>query len=55
MSPCNRWLGAIEKRAARVLKPMALAERQVLLDAAAQRLVAFWAVKTGLLLELPCV
>ena len=31
---------------------MALAQRQVVLNAAAQRLVAFWAVKTGLLLEL---
>jgi len=51
---CNSaWLGGnIEKPAARLLTPMAVERQPVVLDAAAQRLVAFWAVKTTLLLEL---
>lgn len=51
--PCNTdWLGPIESKAKEFLLPMALAERDTVLDAAAQALVAFWAVKTVLLLEL---
>lgn len=51
--PCNtEWLGGIERRAARILKPMAVDAQPAILGADAQALVAFWAVKTGLLLEL---
>src|SRR6266566_472168 len=49
----NAWLGGgIEKSAARFLAPMAVERQPAVLDAAAQRLAAFWAVKTVLLLEL---
>ena len=52
--PCNnKWLGgSIEKSAARLFRPMAVGRQPALLDAAAQRLAAFWGVKTALLLEL---
>jgi len=51
--PCNNvWLGGIENNAALILKPMAVEAKPAALDAEAQALVAFWAVKTGLLLEL---
>jgi hypothetical protein len=51
--PCNNyWLGSIEKNAARILKPMVVSAQPTVLDPAAQALVAFWAVKTCLLLEL---
>jgi hypothetical protein len=48
----NEWLASIEKKAARILKPMAVDAQRTELDAAAQALIALWAVKTGLLLEL---
>jgi hypothetical protein len=48
----NEWLSGIEKRAARILKPMAVSAKPTRLDAAAQALFALWAVKTALLLEL---
>lgn len=51
--PCNNdWLGGIEKRAAQILKPMAVDAQPAVLDADTQALAAFWAVKSGLLLEL---
>lgn len=47
------WLSGIEKRASAILKPMiVLSAPSVVLDAAAQSVIALWAVKTGLLLEL---
>jgi hypothetical protein len=51
---CNSgWLGGtVEKPAARLITPMAGWRRPVILDAAAQRLLAFWAVKTVFLLEM---
>jgi hypothetical protein len=49
----NAWLGgSLEKSMARLLAPMAVQCQPVIVDAAAQRLVAFWATKTVLLLEL---
>jgi hypothetical protein len=48
----NDWLGGIEKRAARILKPMAVSAKPTHVDAASQALLALWAVKTALLLEL---
>jgi hypothetical protein len=52
--PCNTvWLSGIERRVAPVLKPMiVLSQPETVLDTAAQSLVALWAVKTCLLLEL---
>jgi hypothetical protein len=48
----NAWLGGtIEKPVSRLLKPMIREAQTALLDAAAQRLLSFWAVKTALLLE----
>jgi hypothetical protein len=53
MPPCNNeWLAAMERKVAPVLKPMAVEAKPTVLDAAAQALVALWAVKTVLLLEL---
>ena len=50
---CNsKWLGPIEGRVARVLRPMAVDAAPVVLDPGTQKLLAFWAVKTVLLLEL---
>jgi hypothetical protein len=52
--PCNNeWLAPVERRVQAILLPMALrTEASVILDAAGQALLAFWAVKTVLLLEL---
>jgi len=52
--PCNSgWLGGmVEKPAARLLAPMAVDRQPRTLDAADQRLAAFWAAKTVFLLEL---
>jgi hypothetical protein len=51
--PCNNgWLSDIEKKAARILRPLAVDAAPTALDPGAQALVALWAVKTGLLLEL---
>ena len=52
--PCNTdWLAPVERRVQAILLPMALrTEQSVILDAAAQALLAFWAVKTVMLLEL---
>jgi hypothetical protein len=51
--PCNNgWLAAVIRRVAPLLKPMAAEAKPTVLDAAAQALVALWAVKTVLLLEL---
>ena len=51
--PCNTdWLAPIEDRVKPILLPMMLGERAVVLDAPAQALLSFWAVKTGLLLEM---
>jgi hypothetical protein len=51
--PCNSvWLSGIETRVAPVLKPMLVSAQPVTLDRGPQSLLAFWAVKTGLLLEL---
>ena len=51
---CNSgWLGGtVEKPAARLITPMAAWRRPAILDAADQRLLAFWAVKTVFLLEM---
>lgn len=48
----NEWLSAIEKRTAAILKPMAVSAKPIVLSAGALKLLAFWAVKTALLLEL---
>ena len=48
----NNWLGMLEKRTARILKAMAASAKPRVLSPADQATVAFWAVKTGLLLEL---
>jgi len=49
----NEWLGGLERAVQPILEPMALlTEPQVMLDPAAQKLLAFWAVKTAFLLEL---
>jgi hypothetical protein len=49
----NAWLGGtIERPVARLLGPMAVDAKPTTLDALAQRLLSFWAVKTALLLEL---
>jgi hypothetical protein len=49
----NAWLGStVEKPAARLLAPMAVERQPTVLDSAAQRLLALWAAKTALLLEL---
>jgi hypothetical protein len=46
--PCNTdWLAPIEDRVKPILLPMMLGERAVVLDAAAQALLSFWAVKTA--------
>jgi hypothetical protein len=52
--PCNNdWLAPVEDKVKAILLPMALrTEPSVVLDAEAQALLAFWAVKTVLLLEL---
>lgn len=51
--PCNTgWLAGLEKRVAAVLEPMAIAAQPATLDADAQELLAFWAVKTVLLVQL---
>lgn len=52
--PCNNdWLAPVEDQVKAILLPMALrTESSVTLDAQAQALVSFWAVKTILLLEL---
>jgi hypothetical protein len=52
--PCNNeWLAPVEDKVKAILLPMALlTEQSATLDAPAQALVAFWAVKTVLLLEL---
>ncbi len=50
---CNsKWLGPIEGRVARVLRPMMVNAAPAVLDTRDQGLLAFWAVKTILLLEL---
>jgi hypothetical protein len=49
----NGWLGGVlEKRAASILKSMAVERKPVVLDPGMQRIVALWAVKTVLLLEM---
>src|SRR5260221_3792077 len=51
--PCNYgWLASVEKVAAPVLTPMAVTAQPAVLDAEAQAMLAFWAVKTVLLLQL---
>jgi hypothetical protein len=51
--PCNSiWLAGTEKKAAQILKPMAVDAKPAVLHEVAQALIAFWAVKTALLLEL---
>ncbi len=47
----NDWLGSIERKVQPLLEPMALA-RPTVLEASEQALLALWAVKTCLLLEL---
>ena len=51
---CNSgWLGGkVEKPAARLLGPMAVRGQPKILNAADQRLAAFWGAKTVLLLEM---
>lgn len=53
---CNSsWLGGrghIEDRVARVLRPLIVSAQPVVLNGAAQALLAFWAVKTVFLVEL---
>jgi len=51
---CNNvWLAGLERAVQPILQPMALlTEPRVTLDAAAQKLLAFWAVKTAFMLEL---
>ena len=51
---CNSsWLGGrIEERVSRIVKPMAVSARPTVLDGQTQALMAFWAAKTVLLLEL---
>jgi hypothetical protein len=49
----NGWLGGgLEKRAAPILKPMAVERKPTVLDSEMQRVVALWAVKTVLLFEM---
>jgi hypothetical protein len=49
----NAWLGStVEKPVARLLAPMAVKRLPAELDPAKQRLLALWATKTALLLEL---
>jgi hypothetical protein len=49
----NEWLAGLERAVQPILSPMALlTEPSVVLDAAAQKLLSLWAVKTALLLEL---
>jgi hypothetical protein len=49
----NEWLGGLERTVQPILQPMALlTEPQVTLGPAAQKLLAFWAVKTAFMLEL---
>ncbi len=48
----NEWLGPIEDKTKAILLPMAFGATPAVLDAAAQALLAFWAVKTVFLLEL---
>jgi hypothetical protein len=47
----NEWLGPIENQAKAILLPMALEAKPIVLDAASQALLSFWAVKTVFLLE----
>jgi hypothetical protein len=51
---CNSgWLGGgLEKRAARILKAMAVERKPIVLDPEMQRVVALWAVKTVFLFEM---
>jgi hypothetical protein len=52
-APCNNgWLAGIEKQVRPLLKPMAVSAERTMLDSAAQQLLALWAIKTCLLLEL---
>jgi hypothetical protein len=47
------WLAGLERAVQPILQPMALlTEPRVMLDLAAQKLLAFWAVKTAFMLEL---
>ncbi len=49
----NQWLAGLERAVQPILSPMALRTRpSVFLDPAAQKLLALWAVKTALPLEL---
>lgn len=48
----NQWLSTMENRVSRFLKPMAVSAKPTVLDGAAQKLLALWAVKTAFLLEL---
>jgi len=50
---CNSvWLSRLERRVKPVLAPMAVSARSATLSPASQKLLATWAVKTVLLLEL---
>jgi hypothetical protein len=50
---CNNvWLGGLEQQVASVLKPMAITAQPAVLDASAQAMLAFWAVKTVLVVQL---
>jgi hypothetical protein len=49
----NEWLAGLERAVQPILRPMALlTEPQATLDAAAQKLLAFWAIKTTFMVEL---
>jgi hypothetical protein len=48
----NEWLADIEKKVQPLLEPMVVSAESTMLDPAAQELLALWAVKTCLLLEL---
>jgi hypothetical protein len=48
----NNWLAGIESKVAPILTPMAITRQPTLLNATDQALLSFWAIKTGLLLEL---
>lgn len=50
---CNNvWLSGLERKVRPLLEPMAVSAKPTMIDPAAQQLLAFWAVKTCLLLEL---
>jgi hypothetical protein len=48
----NGWLAGIEKEVQPLLEPMVVTAAPTVIDPAAQEILAFWAVKTCLLLEL---